>query len=91
MAKKSDRYVRVHSAVPEMIAADRSLPLTSSVSPEDLDTITEEDDVGGAARKRKAASNAVLRQRKTLEEEGDGDSTSDTEPEFATSKSYPDF
>ncbi|XP_040834697.1 RAD51-associated protein 1 [Ochotona curzoniae] len=52
----------------------------------DLDTITEEDDVGGAARKRKAASSAVLQQRKTLEEEGDGDSTSDTEPEFATSE-----
>ncbi|XP_004596410.2 RAD51-associated protein 1 [Ochotona princeps] len=51
-----------------------------------LDTVTEEDDVGRATRKRKAASDAELRQRKTLEEEGDGDSTSDMEPEFATSE-----
>ncbi|XP_070263681.1 RAD51-associated protein 1 isoform X3 [Myotis yumanensis] len=50
----------------------------------DLDKITEEDDVHGAQGRRKAASKAVVQQRKILLEGSDGDSANDSEPDFAT-------
>lgn len=58
-------------------------------SPEDLDKITEEDDFHGAQGRRKAASQAVVQQRKILLEGSDGDSANDSEPDFATGKLYP--
>ncbi|XP_070263682.1 RAD51-associated protein 1 isoform X4 [Myotis yumanensis] len=51
---------------------------------QDLDKITEEDDVHGAQGRRKAASKAVVQQRKILLEGSDGDSANDSEPDFAT-------
>lgn len=54
--------------------------------PEDLDKITEEDDLHGARGKRKAASKAGVQQRKILLEGSDGDSADDAKPDFATSK-----
>lgn len=57
--------------------------------PEDLDKITEEDDVHGAQGRRKAASKAVVQQRKILLEGSDGDSANDSEPDFATGKLHP--
>nr|XP_058138593.1 RAD51-associated protein 1 [Dasypus novemcinctus] len=53
----------------------------------DLDKITEEDDVHEVQGKRKAASKAVLQQRKILLEGSDGDSVNDSESDFATSDS----
>ncbi|KAM7114451.1 RAD51-associated protein 1 isoform 4-T4 [Molossus nigricans] len=50
----------------------------------DLDKITEEDDFPGAPGRRKAASKAVVQQRKILLEGSDGDSANDSEPDFAT-------
>lgn len=49
----------------------------------DLDKITEEDDVRGVQGKRKAASKAVVQQRKILLEGSDGDSANGSEPDFA--------
>ncbi|XP_075863864.1 RAD51-associated protein 1 isoform X3 [Microcebus murinus] len=56
----------------------------------DLDKITEEDDVHGVQGKRKAASKAVVQQRKILLEGSDGDSADDTEPDFATGEDSED-
>uniref|UniRef100_A0A8C8ZSK0 RAD51 associated protein 1 n=1 Tax=Prolemur simus TaxID=1328070 RepID=A0A8C8ZSK0_PROSS len=56
----------------------------------DLDKITEEDDVRGVQGKRKAASKAVVQQRKILLEGSDGDSADDTEPDFATGEDSED-
>ncbi|XP_036108143.1 RAD51-associated protein 1 isoform X2 [Molossus molossus] len=50
----------------------------------DLDKITEEDDFPGAPGRRRAASKAVVQQRKILLEGSDGDSANDSEPDFAT-------
>ncbi|XP_047598672.1 RAD51-associated protein 1 isoform X4 [Lutra lutra] len=50
----------------------------------DLDKITEEEDLHGAQGKRKAASKAVVQQRKILLEGSDGDSANDSEPDSAT-------
>ncbi|XP_075863863.1 RAD51-associated protein 1 isoform X2 [Microcebus murinus] len=55
-----------------------------------LDKITEEDDVHGVQGKRKAASKAVVQQRKILLEGSDGDSADDTEPDFATGEDSED-
>lgn len=49
-----------------------------------MDKITEEDDFHGAQGKRKAASKAVVQQRKILSEGSDGDSAKDSEPDSAT-------
>lgn len=49
----------------------------------DLGKITEKDN-GGIQGKRKAASKAVVQQRKILLEGSDGDSANDTEPDLAT-------
>ena len=46
----------------------------------DLDKLTEEDDVCSAQGKRKAASKAVVQQRKILLEGSDGGSADDSEP-----------
>lgn len=54
-----------------------------------MDKITEEDDVHGAQGRRKAASKAVVQQRKILLEGSDGDSANDSEPDFATGKLHP--
>ena len=51
---------------------------------EDLDKITEEDDLHGAQGKRKAASKAVVQQRKILLEGSDGDGANDSEPDSTT-------
>uniref|UniRef100_G1NVL7 RAD51 associated protein 1 n=1 Tax=Myotis lucifugus TaxID=59463 RepID=G1NVL7_MYOLU len=56
----------------------------------DLDKITEEDDVHGAQGRRKAASKAVVQQRKILLEGSDGDSANDSEPDFATGEDSED-
>ncbi|XP_045410512.1 RAD51-associated protein 1 isoform X4 [Lemur catta] len=56
----------------------------------DLDKITEDDDVRGVQGKRKAASKAVVQQRKILLEGSDGDSADDTEPDFATGEDSED-
>uniref|UniRef100_A0A8C5V232 RAD51 associated protein 1 n=1 Tax=Microcebus murinus TaxID=30608 RepID=A0A8C5V232_MICMU len=56
----------------------------------DLDKITEEDDVHGVQGKRKAASKAVVQQRKILLEGSDGNSADDTEPDFATGEDSED-
>ncbi|XP_025707734.1 RAD51-associated protein 1 isoform X5 [Callorhinus ursinus] len=50
----------------------------------DLDKITEEDDFHSAQGKRKAASKAVVQQRKILLDGSDGDSANDSEPDSAT-------
>ncbi|XP_032502518.1 RAD51-associated protein 1 isoform X4 [Phocoena sinus] len=50
----------------------------------DLDKITEEGDSQGSQRRRKAASQAVVQQRKILLENSDGDGADDSEPDFAT-------
>ncbi|XP_024589275.1 RAD51-associated protein 1 isoform X4 [Neophocaena asiaeorientalis asiaeorientalis] len=50
----------------------------------DLDKITEEGDSQGSQRRRRAASQAVLQQRKILLENSDGDGADDSEPDFAT-------
>uniref|UniRef100_A0A8C5VNL4 RAD51 associated protein 1 n=1 Tax=Microcebus murinus TaxID=30608 RepID=A0A8C5VNL4_MICMU len=55
-----------------------------------LDKITEEDDVHGVQGKRKAASKAVVQQRKILLEGSDGNSADDTEPDFATGEDSED-
>ncbi|KAK1340830.1 hypothetical protein QTO34_017224 [Cnephaeus nilssonii] len=57
---------------------------------QDLDKITEEDDVHGAQGRRKAASKAVVQQRKMLLEGSDGDSANDSEPDFATGEDSED-
>lgn len=54
-----------------------------------MDKITEEDDFHGAQGRRKAASQAVVQQRKILFEGSDGGSVNDSEPDFATGKLYP--
>ncbi|XP_044084069.1 RAD51-associated protein 1 isoform X2 [Neovison vison] len=56
----------------------------------DLDKITEEDDLHGAQGKRKAASKAVVQQRKILLEGSDGDSANDSEPDSATGEESED-
>uniref|UniRef100_A0A452QDJ2 RAD51 associated protein 1 n=1 Tax=Ursus americanus TaxID=9643 RepID=A0A452QDJ2_URSAM len=56
----------------------------------DLDKITEEDDFHGAQGKRKAASKAVVQQRKILSEGSDGDSANDSEPDSATGEESED-
>ncbi|XP_058415001.1 RAD51-associated protein 1 isoform X2 [Diceros bicornis minor] len=56
----------------------------------DLDKITEEDDFHGVQGKRKAASKAVVQQRKILLEDGDGDGANDSEPDFATGEDSED-
>ncbi|XP_045444308.1 RAD51-associated protein 1 isoform X8 [Pipistrellus kuhlii] len=56
----------------------------------DLDKITEEDDVHGVQGRRKAASKAVVQQRKILLEGSDGDSANDSEPDFATGEDSED-
>ncbi|XP_045868633.1 RAD51-associated protein 1 isoform X2 [Meles meles] len=56
----------------------------------DLDKITEEDDLHGAQGKRKAASKAVVQQRKILLEGSDGDSANDSEPDSATGEDSED-
>uniref|UniRef100_G1MB19 Dual specificity tyrosine phosphorylation regulated kinase 4 n=1 Tax=Ailuropoda melanoleuca TaxID=9646 RepID=G1MB19_AILME len=56
----------------------------------DLDKITEEDDFHGAQGKRKAASKAVVQQRKILSEGSDGDSAKDSEPDSATGEESED-
>ncbi|XP_035874447.1 RAD51-associated protein 1 isoform X6 [Phyllostomus discolor] len=50
----------------------------------DLDKITEEDDSPDVQGKRKAASKAVVQQRKILLESSDGDSANDSEPDYDT-------
>lgn len=57
--------------------------------PEDLDKITEEGDSQGSQRRRRAASQAVLQQRKILLENSDGDGADDSEPDFATGRLCP--
>lgn len=54
-----------------------------------MDKITEEDDFHGVEGKRKAASKAVVQQRKILLEGSDGDSANDSEPDFATGEFCP--
>ncbi|XP_047723008.1 RAD51-associated protein 1 [Prionailurus viverrinus] len=56
----------------------------------DLDKITEEDDFPGVQGKRKAASKAMVQQRKILLEGSDGDSANDSEPDFATGEESED-
>ncbi|XP_047598671.1 RAD51-associated protein 1 isoform X3 [Lutra lutra] len=56
----------------------------------DLDKITEEEDLHGAQGKRKAASKAVVQQRKILLEGSDGDSANDSEPDSATGEESED-
>ncbi|XP_039111684.1 RAD51-associated protein 1 isoform X1 [Hyaena hyaena] len=56
----------------------------------DLDKITEEDDFPGVQGKRKAASKAVVQQRKILLDGSDGDSANDSEPDFATGEESED-
>ncbi|KAM9672367.1 RAD51-associated protein 1 [Trichechus inunguis] len=48
----------------------------------DLDKITEEEDFHDVQGKRKAASKAVVQQRKILLEGSDGDSVNNSEPDF---------
>ncbi|XP_037703937.1 RAD51-associated protein 1 isoform X2 [Choloepus didactylus] len=55
-----------------------------------LDKITEEDDFHDVQGKRKAASKAMVQQRKILLEGSDGDSVNDSEPDFATSEDAED-
>lgn len=54
-----------------------------------MDKITEEDDFPGVQGKRKAASKAVVQQRKILLDGSDGDSANDSEPDFATGELCP--
>lgn len=56
----------------------------------DLDKITEEDDFHSAQGKRKAASKAVVQQRKILLDGSDGDSANDSEPDSATDEESED-
>ncbi|XP_004416039.1 PREDICTED: RAD51-associated protein 1 isoform X2 [Odobenus rosmarus divergens] len=56
----------------------------------DLDKITEEDDFHSAQGKRKAASKAVVQQRKILLDGSDGDSANDSEPDSATGEESED-
>uniref|UniRef100_A0A8C3X317 RAD51 associated protein 1 n=1 Tax=Catagonus wagneri TaxID=51154 RepID=A0A8C3X317_9CETA len=58
----------------------------------DLDKITEEGDSRGAQGRRKAASQATVQQRRILLDgsDGDGDSHSDSEPDFATGEDSED-
>lgn len=56
----------------------------------DLDKITEEDDVHSTQGRRKAASKAVVQQRKILLEGSDGDSANDSEPDFETGEDSED-
>ncbi|XP_036615844.1 RAD51-associated protein 1 isoform X2 [Trichosurus vulpecula] len=55
-----------------------------------LNEITEEDDSHAGHRPRKAASKAMLQQRKLLRESSDGDDGTESEPNF-TSESNSDF
>lgn len=66
------------------ITCHKKFSIDFYASPEDLDKITEEDDFHGAQGKRKAASKAVVQQRKILSEGSDGDSANDSEPDSAT-------
>ncbi|XP_007469504.1 PREDICTED: RAD51-associated protein 1 [Lipotes vexillifer] len=56
----------------------------------DLDKITEEGDSQGSQRRRKAASQAVVQQRKILLENSNGDGADDSEPDFATGEDSED-
>ncbi|XP_054433919.1 RAD51-associated protein 1 isoform X2 [Pteronotus mesoamericanus] len=56
----------------------------------DLDKITEEDDSRGAQGKRKAASKALVQQRRILLEGSDGDSAHGSEPDFETGEDSED-
>ncbi|XP_006891429.1 PREDICTED: RAD51-associated protein 1 [Elephantulus edwardii] len=56
---------------------------------QDLDKITEEENSHDVQGKRKAASKAVVRQRKMLLEDSDGDSVRSSEPDFETMTSAP--
>lgn len=71
------------------IICHKRLSIDFYTFPEDLDKITEEDDVRGVQGKRKAASKAVVQQRKILLEGSDGDSANGSEPDFAIGKLYP--
>ncbi|XP_068957579.1 RAD51-associated protein 1 [Petaurus breviceps papuanus] len=55
-----------------------------------LNKITEEDDSHAGPRPRKAASKAIIQQRKLLRENSEGDDGTDSEPNF-TSESNSDF
>ncbi|XP_045047091.2 RAD51-associated protein 1 isoform X2 [Desmodus rotundus] len=56
----------------------------------DLDKITEEEDSHGAQGKRRAASKAVVQQRKILLEGSVGDSANDSEPDYDTGEDSED-
>ncbi|KAF6121358.1 RAD51 associated protein 1 [Phyllostomus discolor] len=56
----------------------------------DLDKITEEDDSPDVQGKRKAASKALVQQRKILLESSDGDSANDSEPDYDTGEDSED-
>ncbi|XP_037008799.2 RAD51-associated protein 1 isoform X2 [Artibeus jamaicensis] len=56
----------------------------------DLDKITEEGASHGAQGKRKAASKAVVQQRKILLEGSDGDSANNSEPDYDTGEDSED-
>ncbi|ELR54828.1 RAD51-associated protein 1, partial [Bos mutus] len=56
----------------------------------DLDKITEEDESQDTPRRRKAASQAVVQQRKILLENGYDDGANDSEPDFATGEDSED-
>ncbi|KAM9230840.1 RAD51-associated protein 1 [Dugong dugon] len=57
----------------------------------DLDKITEEEDFHDVQGKRKAASKAVVQQRKILLEGSDGDSVNNSEADFENSEEDSDF
>ncbi|KAM8982424.1 RAD51-associated protein 1 isoform X2 [Sarcophilus harrisii] len=56
----------------------------------DLNKITEEDDTHASQRPRKAASKAMIQQRKLLSENNEDDNVTDSEPDF-TSESDSNF
>lgn len=70
------------------ITGHKKFSIDFHASSEDLDKITEEDDLPVAQGKRKAASKAAVQQRKILLEDSDGKSD-DSEPGFATGKLQP--
>ncbi|KAM6216235.1 RAD51-associated protein 1 [Rhynchocyon petersi] len=56
----------------------------------DLDKITEEENSHDRQGRRKAASKAVVQQRKVLLEDSDGDNVDSSEPDFETSQDSED-